>query len=690
MPLNPLSTTVTNAAQNNAQQLHLSGIDPQDADLVLSTLRHQRDLFSGPLGIPDVTTRVGSVIHAFETMARQRQTLGGRDSYRADKPYDTMATGAGSSKYRTHRSNVKRIGDTNRHKIILPSPKISPSSSAEMGHFYNGQQFQHQPQASHNPSHYQQTLRQYHPDHQHPQHHHHHHPPTSFSYTDPHGVPPGVRRHVSGGGNGETPGEASIHINNNNFEQNLPHSVDDHNSQTLPRTAFPASSGVPGTNTIAAGTTAAGDSTELPHFQLNNENESSNFDSLNLDDDYRKSSFGKQSNLLHHQQQQHHQQHQQLFQRRNPPSNINTLLLARTQQPSGSSGNRTGRGLWSLFSGGGGASSGVVSHNPFRNQQSTADQSTSIAPGYSSSRNNPNVFFNANSSPPPTEHIAMETSTTMPTSTASIAPLQMSTATASQSTGTMRYYNHDNNVNSANRRSVPSHYDEHGHQAGHNVAHGVEEDGQDDRGTAYRGNEGDTGIANEGDNEAADNHVSGDKFLRGSTVSQSFIKNVRIIGKKSSSYDVSGASNANNSTRKDSKKREQDPVRSSTRRGSSTAGDGAGTSGSSNGFKHRGSLMMAAATKHFTKRNRAPQPGTNVGAGSETVAPDTDELTGTLRPKPPEDAPNNHAGESATNETGSVKGSSGGPPVVNARASSGAANKRLLLFQPRTIDRAEI
>lgn len=44
-----------------------------NADLVLGALtKHQRDLFTGTLGIPDVTKHVGSVIHAFETMAMQR------------------------------------------------------------------------------------------------------------------------------------------------------------------------------------------------------------------------------------------------------------------------------------------------------------------------------------------------------------------------------------------------------------------------------------------------------------------------------------------------------------------------------------------------------------------------------------------------------------------------------------------
>uniref|UniRef100_A0A182NFY1 Uncharacterized protein n=1 Tax=Anopheles dirus TaxID=7168 RepID=A0A182NFY1_9DIPT len=618
----------TNGADATPHQAH--GIDPQDADLVLSTLRHQRDLFSGPLGIPDVTTRVGSVIHAFETMARQRQSLGGRESYhgRADKPYDTMATaghggggGGGSSKYRSHRSNVKRVGDANRHKIILPSPKISPSPSAEAGQFYHGQpHFPHHPADS-----------PHHPVSQHgfPTHHHHHLPPASFSYTDPRGVGPGVVRRYGGGSGAH--GEENMHISSNNFEPNLPHSAADHNNhiQTLPGAMFPAVAlSVSGTNTITAGGDDAVDTGtgDLPHFQLTNENESSNFDSLNLDDDYRKSSFGKQSKLLH--QPQHHQQ---LLQRRGAPSNVNTLLLARAQQSTDSTANRTsGRGLWSLFGAGGGAGN---ASDPSSHNHHTA--TTTTTPGYSTSRNNPNVFFNVTSTaPPPTESAAT-------TSIASPPPLhQLSTASASNSAvsgTTMRYYNHDNTINSANRRSLIAASPFEGGPAGASPTPAADD-------VPDRRNEPDTGIANEGnDNEAIDNHVSGDKFLRGTTVSQSFIKNVRIIGKKSSSYDVSGASGASaaannnhNHTRKDSKRRVEAPPR--------TTGDGAGTSSSSNGFKQRGSLMMAAAAKHFTKRNRAPpQPG---AAASIPVTN-----------APAEDVANNN------NETGAAAGKGSGAPA---------------------------
>lgn len=44
-----------------------------NADLVMSGQRQHRDLFTGSLGLPNVGTHVGSVVHAFETMALGRQ-----------------------------------------------------------------------------------------------------------------------------------------------------------------------------------------------------------------------------------------------------------------------------------------------------------------------------------------------------------------------------------------------------------------------------------------------------------------------------------------------------------------------------------------------------------------------------------------------------------------------------------------
>ena len=68
-------------------------INRQDADLVLSTLRHQRDLFSGGSSL-GVNTRVGSVVHAFENLAFQRQLKEGN----AEKPYESSKSSSNADK----------------------------------------------------------------------------------------------------------------------------------------------------------------------------------------------------------------------------------------------------------------------------------------------------------------------------------------------------------------------------------------------------------------------------------------------------------------------------------------------------------------------------------------------------------------------------------------------------------------
>ncbi|XP_034488841.1 uncharacterized protein LOC117792716 [Drosophila innubila] len=42
-------------------------------ELLSTQQRHQRDMFSGDLGIPEINTHVGSVVHTFETLALQRR-----------------------------------------------------------------------------------------------------------------------------------------------------------------------------------------------------------------------------------------------------------------------------------------------------------------------------------------------------------------------------------------------------------------------------------------------------------------------------------------------------------------------------------------------------------------------------------------------------------------------------------------
>lgn len=82
-----------------------------DANLVLSALRHQRDLFSGG---PALGTHVGSVIHAFENLAYQRQLHEG-----AEKPYESSKSSTAGKK-------------DSIYKIILPPPPPTKTSTGSM------------------------------------------------------------------------------------------------------------------------------------------------------------------------------------------------------------------------------------------------------------------------------------------------------------------------------------------------------------------------------------------------------------------------------------------------------------------------------------------------------------------------------------------------------------------------------
>lgn len=46
-----------------------------NADLVMGNQNQHRDLFTGSVGLPNTSTHVGSVVHAFETMAMKRQVV---------------------------------------------------------------------------------------------------------------------------------------------------------------------------------------------------------------------------------------------------------------------------------------------------------------------------------------------------------------------------------------------------------------------------------------------------------------------------------------------------------------------------------------------------------------------------------------------------------------------------------------
>lgn len=110
---------------------HYASIYPNQHDLVL--VRQQRDLFSGgpspTLGIPDVTTRVGSVIHAFETLAQQRQQKDAELIYESSKS--------------TSGSNRKEA----MHKIILPPPPQKVSTGTLTDPVSNKHIVRHRPKS---------------------------------------------------------------------------------------------------------------------------------------------------------------------------------------------------------------------------------------------------------------------------------------------------------------------------------------------------------------------------------------------------------------------------------------------------------------------------------------------------------------------------------------------------------------
>lgn len=159
------------------------------ADLVLvgQHQRHHRDLFTGSLGlgIPDVTTHVGSVIHAFESMAQNRSSTSAVET--GEKPYELF----GSLTNKTFHS--PNINSSSQRKYIQTSSCSSsnvPKKSTENMQKIMSEKFdqqQHQQQQLHEQQQKQQhrhTISQYHLEpHQQQQHHHIHPQPSKQSHT---------------------------------------------------------------------------------------------------------------------------------------------------------------------------------------------------------------------------------------------------------------------------------------------------------------------------------------------------------------------------------------------------------------------------------------------------------------------------------------------------------------------------
>lgn len=152
-------TTTTIAAKQSAATPGSAGpaTVSSSADLVLGGLRHHRDLFTGSLGIPDVNTHVGSVIHAFESLAHQRaindsQLISDSMStspHTAEQPYELSADGIASSHNYGRSLSKKNISTTttrkqseNRHKSELAAATMTASEAGRN----TMPQYHHQPQ----------------------------------------------------------------------------------------------------------------------------------------------------------------------------------------------------------------------------------------------------------------------------------------------------------------------------------------------------------------------------------------------------------------------------------------------------------------------------------------------------------------------------------------------------------------
>ena len=90
-----------------------------NVDLVIGQQRHQRDLFTGSLGIPDVTSHVGSVVHAFETMALASNK--DKNKKPVESPYELATLAVASPKTNSYKSNQS----TKSNKINVNNPNHS-------------------------------------------------------------------------------------------------------------------------------------------------------------------------------------------------------------------------------------------------------------------------------------------------------------------------------------------------------------------------------------------------------------------------------------------------------------------------------------------------------------------------------------------------------------------------------------
>lgn len=131
--------TTTTTSTNGLNHKNNNNNSNSAADLVLGAQRHHRDLFSGSLGIPDVSTHVGSVVHAFETMAFNRNII-----ENGEKPYETSSN-LSDHKYNTTGSNLSGKNKKNHKKSLKGSYNFNDDHQRNDEIFFNDNDFINDP-----------------------------------------------------------------------------------------------------------------------------------------------------------------------------------------------------------------------------------------------------------------------------------------------------------------------------------------------------------------------------------------------------------------------------------------------------------------------------------------------------------------------------------------------------------------
>lgn len=249
-----------------------------NADLIITGRHHhQRDLFTGSLGIPDVTTHVGSVIHAFETMARNR-THQEQQQQLADQQQPPYEVSTGSVLQTTttpfkqsHDSKLisnhhnHNSGSENRQRLVVitkaPAPPIPIQTQSSSSHT------QHRPAR-----------------------HHSRRSRDSFSHSPSPPLPPQTQS--------KTTMTSAMQLHYESGGHTLPH---------VRHPSHPSSSAAPTVHATATSGTQTlhvrhNRAVEPPYEGIDDDNsgrdepDSNNFDSIDMDD-YRKNLFGTQTKI---------------------------------------------------------------------------------------------------------------------------------------------------------------------------------------------------------------------------------------------------------------------------------------------------------------------------------------------------------------------------------------------------------